>query len=470
MRKRLNLRIATALLSCAVWLSAQPTALERYVATPDPAYKFELVDTIAGSRNTTYLLDMVSQNWRSAAEVDRTTWQHWVLIVVPENVQTTTGLLFISGGSNGRRPPQSADPMLVGIARETGAVVAEVRMIPNQPLRFPGEPVTRSEDDFIAYTWDKYLRTGDELWPARLPMTKGAVRAMDTVTAFCRTLPGAIKVDRFVVAGGSKRGWTTWTTAIVDKRVAAIMPTVIDLLNLEKSFIHHWRAYGFWAPAIRAYEKMNIMAWVGRPEFRSLMKIVEPYEYRQRLTLPKYIVNSTGDEFFLPDSSQFYFDDLRGEKMLRYVPNTNHSLKGSDVVQSLQAFFESVIHTRPRPRLTWKLEKNGVIRAQTPDRPAEVKLWQATNPNARDFRLMTIGAAWKSTPVTEQGKGIYTGSAPKPEKGWTAYFLEFTFPSGGKHPLKLTTPVRVVPDVLPFPPPNSTPVKTQTSGARGSGS
>ena len=47
---------------------------------------------------------------------------------------------------------------------------------------------------------------------------------------------GGVKVDKFVVSGGSKRGWTTWTTAAVDRRVVAIMPAVIDLLNLEKSF------------------------------------------------------------------------------------------------------------------------------------------------------------------------------------------------------------------------------------------
>ena len=60
-------------------------------------------------------------------------------------------------------------------------MVAELRMMPNQPVMFKDDPSRkpRSEDDFIAYTWDKFLRTGDEKWPARLPMTKSAVRAMD---------------------------------------------------------------------------------------------------------------------------------------------------------------------------------------------------------------------------------------------------------------------------------------------------
>lgn len=31
-----------------------------------------------------------------------------------------------------------------------------------------------------------------------------------------------------------QRGWTTWTTAAVDKRVIGMVPTVMDLLNIQK--------------------------------------------------------------------------------------------------------------------------------------------------------------------------------------------------------------------------------------------
>jgi PhoPQ-activated pathogenicity-related protein len=41
---------------------------------------------------------------------------------------------------------------------------------------------------------------------------------------------GRVKLDQFVVSGGSAR-WTTWLVGVVDKRVIAIMPTVIDALN-----------------------------------------------------------------------------------------------------------------------------------------------------------------------------------------------------------------------------------------------
>src|ERR1700674_1364941 len=107
------------------------------------------------------------------------------MIRKPDKVSSSKALLFISGGSIHRSPPKSANGMSVRTAVATKSVVAELRGVPNQPIVFAGETKGRSEDDLIAYTWDKFLRTGDEKWPARLPMTKSAVRALDTVTAFC---------------------------------------------------------------------------------------------------------------------------------------------------------------------------------------------------------------------------------------------------------------------------------------------
>jgi len=279
------------------------TALYDYVAAPDSNYSYHLVKSIPGKGQTTYILEMTSQAWLTPKEVDRPLWKHWVIIVKPETVTTSKSFLFISGGGNGGDPPESADGHMAQIALGTKSIVTELRMVPNQPLVFAGETEQRTEDSLIAYTWDKFLRTKDPKWPARLPMTKAAVRAMDTVTAFCASDEGGkTKVDSFVVAGGSKRGWTTWTTAAVDKRVIAIIPCVIDVLNIEPSMLHHYAAYGFWSPAVGNYTAFRLMDWTGTPEYKALMKIEEPYEYRERLTMPKFIVNACGDQFFLPDS------------------------------------------------------------------------------------------------------------------------------------------------------------------------
>lgn len=465
--KRTLLGLSLAFAAC---LQAQngTTALDRYVARPDPAYKWALTKTIPGTGVTGYVLDMTSQTWLTPQEVDRTEWKHWVTIYKPEKVASDIALLLITGGSNESNPPEKLDAFLAAVAEKTKSVAVELRMIPDQPLSFYGESRRRTEDAILAFTWKKFLETGDERWPGRLPMTKAAVRAMDAVQEFLASEPGGkTKVARWVVTGGSKRGWTTWTTAAVDKRVIAIAPVVIDLLNIDASFTHHWRAYGFWAPAVRDYVEHGLMDWRGTKEWHELMKIEEPYEYRDRLTMPKFIMNSAGDQFFLPDSSQFYFKDLKGEKYLRYVPNTDHGItRRSDAAESLLAYYQSIVADWKRPEFSWNIAKDGTIEVTCKDKPSAVKLWQATNPEARDFRLEKIGPAYQSKDVTAEREGKYIVKLQQPEKGFTASFVELTFPTPGGSNWKFTTDVKVLPDVYPFPAPeakravNATPMKT----------
>ena len=455
--------ITSALLTAAPQQAPQQrrsqTALDRYVAAPDPNFSWKVVRDLPAEGVTATLLDMTSQKWLTEKEVERPFWTHWLTIVRPPQVTSDIGFLFITGGSLERKPPAQPPAWMVNLARDTGTVVTELRMVPNQPVVFVDDPQKkpRTEDDYIAYTWDKYLRTGDEKWPARLPMTKSAVRAMDAVTAFAASAAGGgSRVARFVVAGGSKRGWTTWTTAAVDSRVVAIVPMVIDLLNVERSFTHHWRAYGAWSDAVNDYVEHGIMDWMGTPQFRALMKIEEPYEYRERLTLPKFLVNASGDEFFLPDSSQFYFDNLRGETHVRYVPNTGHSLDKTDAIESVHAFYSAVVTGAPRPEAKWTFERDGSIKVVAKQRPDEVRLWQATNPKARNFRHDTSGAAYTSAPLQPSGPNTWVGRVARPPAGWTAFFVELTFASGGKYPFKITSGVRVLPDTLPYPEPKPT--------------
>jgi PhoPQ-activated pathogenicity-related protein len=442
------------------------TALDSYVAAPDSSYTWNQVREIGSLQYTTYVLDMTSQTWLTSAEVDPTRWRHWMRVIIPNTITSTTAFLWISGGNNNDPAPTSANSDLAMLANKTKTVVAEVRMVPNQPLRFTGDS-SRREDALIAYCWDKFLNTGEEIWVARLPMTKSVVRAMDTVEGFCASpTGGSLTIENFAVAGASKRGWAAWTTAAVDSRVIAIAPVVTDILNVERSMNHHWAAYGFWATAVRDYEGIGIMDWLGTPELETLMAVTDPYSYRARYTMPKYIINSSGDDFYVPDSSQFYFDELPGEKYLLYVPNTDHfvggldglNLSGSDIWDSILAFYESVVNGLSRPLFSWTLDDDGSIRVQTVDPPNEVNLWQATNPSARDFRrnpYPTQGhrhptPVWYSSPLSDQGGGVYVAQVNEPPVGWTAFFVELIYASGGTNPYKFTTEINVVPYYLPF--------------------
>lgn len=431
------------------------TPLDDYIAKPDPSYHYELVSTVNHPQGKVYVIDMTSQTWRSESEVNRTLWKHWLTIIVPDDVASDTALLWINGGSNGGSAPSSPDGMLVEIALQSKTVVADLKMVPNQPLIFADDPDNeRYEDGIIAYTFDKFLKTEDPTWPLLLPMVKSAVRAMDTVQDHIRkTARGSFEINDFVVSGGSKRGWTTWLTAAVDDRVRAIAPVVIDVLNMGEQMQHHYAAYGFYSSAIGDYEDMKVLGQLDSEGGADIRNFVDPYEYRERYTMPKFLINSAGDQFFLPDSAQFYFDDLPEDKYLLYCPNTDHGLDGSDADSALLAWYASILAGRSRPDFQWRVSQEGRMKITARTQPLEVTLWTATNAEARDFRLETIGKAWKSEalqPSRITGTMYYDVKVPAPTEGWTAYFVELLFDSDTPIPFRFSTEVRVVPDILPY--------------------
>ena len=421
------------------------TALDHYIQQPDPAYNYTIVNREQLNGYSIVTIAMDSVQWRTQDEVDRTLWQHTLRIIIPDNVAHKNALMWIAGGNNKSYTVQKNNSTLAGIALKTQSLVAEVKMIPNQRIKFSDETDPRyiergrKEDELIAYAWDKYLTTLDATWLPRLPMTKAVVRAMDTVQSEYPDIEG------FVVGGASKRGWTTWTAAAVDRRVIAAIPVVIDVPNVIKNMQHHFDVYGHWSDAIHDYEDMGLMDKLHTKEFKKMTRIIDPIYYFNRLKMPKFIINSTGDQFFLPDSSQFYFDALKKEKYLRYVPNTDHGLN-SEAYNALTAFYYSVLNQQPRPKYHWKKFTDGSIKVMTSMPPSTVRLWQANNPRERNFRLDVIGTAWHSTPLSPTREGVYWGKISPPESGWTAFMIELEYrQKNSSLPLIVTTEVSVIP-------------------------
>lgn len=296
--------------------------------------------------------------------------------------------------------------------------------------------------------------TGDEEWLARLPMVKSGVRAMDAVQEFLATpAGGGLEIDGFVVTGASKRGWTTWLVGAVDERVVAIMPLVIDALNTEAVTRQHYDAYGFFSSSLGDYVRHGLYPEkLGTPDFDRILSIEDPYRYRdrERLRIPKFVVNATGDQYFLPDNSRLYFGELPQEKHLRYVPNAKHNLEGSDARESVIGFYQAILNDTPRPQFDWTIDEQGSIRVVVSAPPREVNLWQVHSETSRDLRLDTIGPAWTSRPLSESEPGVFVARTVAPDIGYSAFFVELVYDSGGPYPFKFTTDVSVLPQTLPF--------------------
>lgn len=429
--------------------------LKEYVMAGDDAFSYTITDSLAGENWKAYMVRMVSGTWLTEREVDSTTWWHWLIIIVPDNVRESESMMFIGGGSARNTRPPLPDEWLVKGALATGSIISYLTNIPFQPIDFKDDDKGgRDEDDLIAYGWRQYLESGasdDKLeWLARFPMTRAVVRAMDVVQEI--SLKKGKPVDSFFVTGASKRGWTTWTTAAVDDRVIGIAPLVIDLLNLVPSFKHHWQCYGEWSPAVEEYVTEGVMDWMDSTQFRQLLQMVEPYSFVDRLTIPKYVVNAGSDEFFVTDSWKFYWDDLQGDNYLHYVPNASHSLAGAFQPISLISFYQRVITGTEIPEFEWKIGNDTIYIRIDPESNYLLNRWEAVNTTGRDFRKYVVGEAWKKEEIKLKKDGWYEVVITRPDSGYKAALVEIIFDAGADFPLTFSTGTLVTPDNYPFPP------------------
>ena len=272
-------------------------------------------------------------------------------------------------------------------------------------------------------------------------MVKSAVRTMDTTSDLADRQLNQ-KVDKFIVSGGSKHGWTTWLTAVADPRVCAIAPMVIDMLNTSKQMKHQVQSYGKYSDKIQPYTDLDIPDRMDSYEGRRLMQIVDPYTYRDRMTMPKLVVLGTSDPYWTVDASSFYFGDLPGPRYLYYLPNAGHGL-GVGMMPTLLAFMNASLNETALPKLDWTAASDWSLKV-TLDHPlASATLWQAASPT-RDFRKAT----WPPSAI--EGKGQCTVRLDAPKEVYLAYFVQVRLVGASGLPYDLSTTITVLPDTLPF--------------------
>ncbi len=398
-----------------------PQALQNYVNAKDDSFAWNFLGEheLPQDLGTAYNVELTSQVWQGI------TWKHLLVIFEPKNLtQPDHCLLFINGGRTGSKIRDR--DLLAGakLANMSGTYCAYLLQVPNQPLM--GD---KFEDDLISETFLKYLETGDETWPLLFPMTKSAVKAMDAIQEISREYRD-VTVEKFVVTGGSKRGWTTWLTGVVDKRVAGIAPIVIDTLNLQPQMKHQIEIWGEYSEQIEDYTRKGLVKVMQEQPEVPLWRWVDPYTYRKQLTLPKLLINGTNDRYWVVDALNLYWDGLIGDKYILYVPNAGHGLgDGKEfALTSLAAFVKHLATDTPMPKLKWEHSKeNGQLMLNicaTP-KPRAVRLWSATSENG-DFREVK----WSSTPMKQSGEN-YCGKVPVPAQGNAALYGEVQFAIDG---------------------------------------
>lgn len=405
---------------------ARATALDDYVAAPDPSYLWSAADKRQLSDGVTlHQLDLMSQTWQGIL------WQHRLQVAVPSGgLQRKTVLLYITGSES---DPQ--EQVFMGtLAKRLSAPVAILYDIPNQPL-YDG----LREDPLVSYTFAKFLETGDATWPLLFPMVKGATRAMDAISEFtARDLGWA--VDGFVVFGASKRGWTTWLAAAVDPRVKGIAPIAYDNLSLAEQMAHQEKRFGGFSDMISDYTDRGLQAMLRTTQGRLLADMVDPYSYRDRYTLPKLIIRGSNDPYWPVDAMQLYIHNLPGDTWLHIDPNAGHGLANYErVLTTMSGFYLHVVGALALKRIHTDLRENGdlvMLTVKANALVASMNLWRAHDTTS-DFRH----APWD---CQSTGLGISrTFIIDRPAAGFTAVYGEIVYRILGAD-IVLDTPVYVI--------------------------
>jgi PhoPQ-activated pathogenicity-related protein len=438
---RFGRAIAPAVLAALAVVTQARAGLNEYVQRPEPDFSWKLEKADKIGKGTVYTIHLVSQTWQGIK------WEHKLLVLKPDNVKPTSSMLLINTGG---APTGLFQAFALQLTERIGSPVAIVFGVPNQPL-FEG----KKEDALIAETFVRFLDGGgkDESWPLLFPMVKTVVKAMDALQEFSKK-EWDTELKDFIVSGASKRGWTSWLTGAADPRVRAIVPMVIDTLNMKPQMEHQIMCYGKPSDMVRDYIERKLIPMPNTEEAKRLWSMVDPYFYRDKLKMPKLIINGANDAYWTVDALNIYWNELPGEKYVLIVPNAGHSLEERPdggipnpltarkrVLDSTLAFTKLQVAGKSMPKLSWEhSDADGKLRltVQSSTPPKSARLWVAES-DKKDFRL----SRWKQHPAEVSADGTQVvGTLGPPKQGYLAFYGELDFDADGL-PYTLSTQVRV---------------------------
>jgi PhoPQ-activated pathogenicity-related protein len=467
------------------------TALDEYVNDESDMHVFQWHKVTEyrfdNQSCTVHILNVTSHRYIDESWSNRATWWHFMGVAIPDNPTRDFAYMFIDGGGNGDPPGSSGPPgptdarvrIAYEIAGMTGYFGAFILQIPNGGVRFSNDPdnMSRTEDKFIAWTWKTYIDPDDKYYKnpsilARMPMTKGCTRGLTAISEFIESETGRV-VNTFGVGGGSKRGWTAWSVAATDRRVIAVTPMVMSLLNFNDTLQAHYRNLGGWTWVFNDYWELNLTQHFHDDLVTNwdygLWSYEDMFRYEPRLALiPKLLVSACGDEFFLLTDHPYWWNEMGGEKWLMMNQNAEHSLApwyekiGETVGSWLMLLYEEELPYVPQMVWLQGITATGAARilASTDSTPDVIQGWQAhtwRNDTRKDFRLV-VGyppfihpVVWRDYPVTSLGGNLYEIVLEQDLPGFGGAFIDLIWTRFTGNRLHLTTSVQITPDIYPFP-------------------
>lgn len=336
-----------------------------------------------------------SQEWRSIP------WRHELIVKAPAKLLRSDFMLVtLTGGRGGEAHHTGAQRL----ADALGVRAAVLTQVPNQPL-YGG----KTEDDLLSYTLNEYRQSGDPSWPLLFPMVSSVVKGIDVLQQVLSE-PGL----RVVLIGASKRGWTTYLSSGVDKRIVGIVPAVFEMVSMQNQIALARSRYGHDSEKIRPYTALGLTDALLEPRVSQLIKWLDPAAHATRFTMPKLVLLGANDPYWVVDSVRKYWDLLPEPKVLRILPNVGHSVLAEESAQqAIVSFVKVLLENRALPKVSWSFsaaaQGQAIVSGISERLLTQCRIWRATSESS-DFRkavftsepceVLPGGRAFKARVVT----------------------------------------------------------------------
>jgi PhoPQ-activated pathogenicity-related protein len=377
--------------------------LASYLGSLGPASAIEVRER---SPNGPARISFQSQTWRSLP------WRHELIVKTPSVLKRTDFVVMsLTGGQGGDSHHEGAQHF----ADALGVRAVVLTQVPNQPL-FGG----KTEDVLLSFTLNEYRQSGDRTWPLLFPMVSSVVKGIDVLqeTLGERNL-------KVVLIGASKRGWTTYLSAAVDRRIVGMVPAVFEMISMQKQIALARSRYGQDSEKLRPYTALGLTDALLEPRVAQLVTWLDPHSYAERYTIPKLVLLGANDPYRVVDSVRAYWNALPEPKLLRILPNVGHGvLAEEEAREAIVSFVQMLMSNRKAPQTRWNFSAasggKALVSGVSSAPLAQCRLWRAVSPSP-DFRKALFVAA--PCEVLSDGRGFKAQVVTCPNRN-TAAFVE----------------------------------------------
>ena len=156
-----------------------------------------------------------------------------------------------------------------------------------------------------------------------------------------------------------------------------------------------------------------------KTEGTELWSMVDPFTYRDRLTIPKFLINGSNDRYWTLNALDLYWNKLKGPKYVVELPNAGHGLEVHRdwAINGLGAFFRHSVTGRPMPALSWSMKSPASADSTLTIHADSMPLRHGSG-RRRPGIAISANSKWTSSPL--QAGTTITASFARPALGHLA--------------------------------------------------